>query len=183
MVFSTFIVKDLLRDNLKNLTSAMVNTQSTFELNHENLMLRDQLDQLDTRLDEIQNKSSADNKKRIQIGHMIHVGQEINKMSWFELDHILPLAQKVSNHEQFGHRIQIVTQEVDTLNTTGNALGQTFRSGHEGDDQHEDSQNTYDATSTWVSDCQQAKVHATEVVNDTLAAAKAEIGRNEQWVK
>jgi exonuclease VII small subunit len=187
VVFATFVVKDLLRDNLKDLASALAETQSAFELRHDNLMLSDKLDQLNIRLDDLQNQSRSSesvlNKKEIQIRDMIYVGQGINRMSWFELDHIKSLIQKVSNHGQFEQRIGTLNQQVDTLNSVGNKLVQSLQSFHEGLDQHWDLQKNYDATSEWVAHCQQAKSESTKVVDETLAAAKSELGRDEQRVK
>jgi hypothetical protein len=184
VVFLTFVVKDLLRDNLKDLANALAETQLAFALRHDNLMLSDKLDQLDTRLDDLQNQSgpgkSVLSKKEIQIRDMIYVGQGINRMSWFELNHIESLVKKVSNHAQFEQRIRTLNQQVGTLNSTGNALALSFQ---EGMDQHKDSQKNYDAASDWVSNCQQAKSKATEVVDETLAAAEIELGRDEQWEK
>jgi hypothetical protein len=184
VVFVTFVVKDLLRDNLKDLASALAETQLGFILRQDNLMLSDKLDLLDTRVDDLQQRSTqgklALSKKEIQTLHMIYVGQGINRMSRLELDHIQPLVQKVSNPEQLAQRIKTLNQELDALDSTASTLVRSFRESH---GQQKDWQKNYDATSEWITCGQQAESKATKVVSDTLNAAEIDLGRDEHRLK
>lgn len=184
VVFVTFVVKDLLRDNLKDFASALAETQLGCLLRQDNLLLSDKLDLLDTRVDELQQRSDqskfALSEQEVQILHMIYVGQGIIKMSRLELDHIQPLVQKVSNHEQFAARFKTLNQDLDALDSTATTLVMSFRESH---GKQKDWQRNYDATSEWMTHCQQAESKATDIVDDTLAAAEIDLGRDELRLK
>lgn len=182
LVFATFIVKDALRDNLKDLMSSLNAAQASFALRSDNNTLADKIDRLDDRLNSLQAQQDTPtqdpvSKLQTQISGMLGVGLEDIDYGGYELERILPVVNSIDSSKELTARIEQLTARREGLHTDGKAIIRNF---HAGMVKGADPQADYNAAGTWVIKCRNFKKTTMDFVNEVLRQANEAADHDEK---